>query len=424
MGHQPTFNSYRSAGNTSEIPIHILCVNQYYWPDGAATGQLLEDLAVDLVAAGHRLTVVASRSAYAAGGKLPRRDEHRGVAILRRGTGFGKRGTAARLADYLSFYAGAVAAMVRGPRVDLLFVESTPPLLVTAGALAGRLKGVPLVHVVQDLYPEVAEALGAIRRGGLLAGWLRCLHRWALRRCGRVVVLGEDMRERVRAYGVAEEAITVIPNWADLASLAHDPREVEALKADWGLRGKRVVMYSGNLGRAHTFRELLDAAEVLRERQDVAFLFVGAGDQMAPVQEEAERRGLVNVRFRPYQPRELLGRSLAVGDVHVITQKPETLGLVVPSKVYGILAVGRPVVFVGPREAEVARTLAASGAGVAVAPGDGGALATALLKFLDGPAGAAAGAAGLAWMRAKGDRPYRTATYARLFEEVIGENGR
>jgi glycosyltransferase involved in cell wall biosynthesis len=400
-------------------------VNQSYWPDPAATGQLLQDLAEDLAAAGHRVVVLTGRSAYSGGGSLPMRQEHRGVSVRRFAmTRFGRGSTTGRLADFLSFHLSVTWAMVRSGDVDVLFVESTPPLLVVAGLLAARLKGVPMVHVVQDLYPDVAEALGVLRRGSLLARALRRLNTWALRGATRIVVLGDDMAAALESYGIRDGKVTVIPNWADLAALAAPSEEVLALRQAWGVAGKRVAMYSGNFGLAHSFEEVLGAAERLRYRRDIAFLCVGDGAQWGALREAARDRGLDNIRFEPYQERARLGISLSVADVHIITQKPETLGLVVPSKVYGILAVGRPVVFAGPDRSEVARTIAACGAGQTVPPGDAVALSDGLLTYLDDSEKARrAGEAGRLWMEREGDRRHRTGAYRRLFEEVV-EKGR
>jgi glycosyltransferase involved in cell wall biosynthesis len=328
----------------------------------------------------------------------------------------------ARLWGYLSFYASAFAAMLALPKPDVLFVESTPPLIVVAAAVVACLRGVPLVHVVQDLYPEAAEALGALRQGGLVAGILRRIHRWALRRADRVIVLGRDMAVRVKlTSSVPSNKITVIPNWADLESLRHTPEDVARLKESWGLTGKRVVMYSGNLGRAHLFGEVLDLAERWRDRTDIVILCVGSGQGWNAVAAERDRRGLSNILLKPYQDRAALGASLACGDVHLITQRPETLGLIVPSKLYGIMAVQRPTVFLGPATSEVALTLSETGAGSVVAPGDVDGLEFLLLQYLYDPAAAArAGLAGRNYMGSEGDRRFRTAQYAEIFEEVAG----
>jgi glycosyltransferase involved in cell wall biosynthesis len=404
--------------------MRLLCVNQFYWPDVAATGQLLQDLCEDLTARGHAVTVLVGRAGYAGAESLRREDTHGGVVIIRRGpSGATRTSTTARLWGYLSFCASAFLAMLALPKPDVLFVESTPPLILVGAAVASRLRGVPLVHVVQDLYPEAAEALGALREGGFVAGFLRRMHRWALRQVDRVVVLGRDMAGRVeQTYLVPSNKIAVIPNWAELESLQYAQDDVARLKESWGLAGKRVVMYSGNLGRAHLFGEILTVAERWRDRRDIVFLCVGSGQGWSAVATERDRRGLSNILLKPYQDRVALGVSLACGDVHLITQRPETLGLIVPSKLYGVMAVGRPTVFVGPAASEVALTLIGTGAGSVVAPGDVDGLEEAILQYLDDSAAATgAGRSGRDYMGREGDRRFRTAQYAEIFEEVAGE---
>jgi glycosyltransferase involved in cell wall biosynthesis len=325
------------------------------------------------------------------------------------------------LRAYVGFLAGAFFKALRLPKPDVLLVESTPPLVVLAGAAISFLRRLPLVHVVQDLYPEVAEALGVIRRGGVLAWLLRRIHRLAIGRAGGVIVLGRDMRAiLVRDYSLEKARVTVIPNWADLAALTADEAAVAALKAHWGIAGKTVVMYSGNLGRAHTFDEVLSVAERWKGRPDVVFLFVGGGAHWDAVAGRARVQGLDNVVVKPYQERERLGVSLAVANVHLITQKAETLGLMVPSKLYGVLAVSRPVVFVGPAESEVALTLTETGSGKVVSPGDADALETALRGYVEDPQSARrAGSAGRRWMEAQGDRKFRTAKYAEILRAAV-----
>jgi glycosyltransferase involved in cell wall biosynthesis len=400
----------------------ILCVNQYYWPDVAATGQLLQDLAEDLSGAGHDVTVLCGQSSYTPGGaRTPARETHNGVNIIRcQGTRFGKRHVAGRLADYITFYFSVVWAMFMAPRPDVLFVESTPPLIVVGGALVSKLRRLPLVHIIQDLYPEVAEALGALRPGGILAGVLRRLHRRALRHCSAVVVLGRDMTRRVQdSYGLLPECLKVIPNWADVDALAVSADDVAALRAKWGVQGRKVVMYSGNLGRAHTFDEVLAVAERWKNKKDTIFLCIGAGQAWDQVKKQVLERGLDNVVLKPYQDRTSLGVSLSIGDVHLITQKPETLGLIVPSKLYGVMAVGRPVVYVGPKESEVALTLKDCKAGLTVAPGDVDGLERALAAYLDNPdMASSAGMAGRAYAKREFSRQVVTARYDALFNSI------
>jgi glycosyltransferase involved in cell wall biosynthesis len=175
----------------------------------------------------------------------------------------------------------------------------------------------------------------------------------------------------------------VIPNWADGALLRPEVRGANPLRAEWGLGDKFVVGYSGNLGRVHEFRTVLDAAEALRSQADIVFLFIGDGAQKAALATAAQERGLSNILFRPYQPREALGQSLGAADVHLVTLRPELEGLVVPSKFYGVAAVGRPTIFIGDPEGEIGSVVREARCGMCVQQGDGEGLAQAITTLRD-----------------------------------------
>lgn len=239
---------------------------------------------------------------------------------------------------------------------------------------------------LQDVFPEVAVVLGVKALGGRLGAWVCRLRDNSLRAAMMNVVLGERMAERVRARGVDADKVRVISNWADGEAITPIPAEANSLRAEWNLTGKFVVMYSGNMGRAHEYETILGAAALLLQDARFVFLFVGGGNQRGPLCSEVVCRGLTNVQFRPYQPREQLGLSLAVGDVHLISLRPELEGLIVPSKFYGVLAAGRPIVFVGAAGGEIALQVDRAGCGVAVAQGDVNGLADRLVRLADAPA--------------------------------------
>ena len=413
--------------NLNQSALRVLCVNQYYWPNAAATSQLLQDLAEDLVRAGHDVTVVCSRAPYVdeanehARGLRAAQETHNNVRILRvTGSKFGRSSGWGRVADYLTFYVSAVTTILRVKHVDVLLVETTPPLILIGSALAAWVRKVPIVHVVQDLYPEVAEALGIMKPGSIVSALFHHAHRWALCRCDVVVALGRDMAlELESAYRIPKGLLQIIPNWADGAALECQTSAITSLRKTWALGARKIVMYSGNLGRAHSYEEFLSVAQRWNLKEDVAFVFVGGGQSWWAAKRSAETLGLSNTRFLPYQQRGLLGASLALGDVHLVSQRPETTGLLVPSKLYGILAVGRPVVFVGSTGAEVARVLAEIGAGLTVEPGDVDGLESALHSFLSNSlACERAAEAGRDYMRRFGERGLRTQQYRRLLERA------
>jgi len=392
----------------------ILLLNQFFHPDHSATAQLATDLAEDLSARGHQVTVLAARGRYLGGGRLSARELHHGVEILRvRSTSLGKSSTARRLVDYLTFLCAAAWRVLLLPKADVVVCLSTPPLVATIAAALRAVRRVPFVFWLQDVYPDLAIEFGVVRRDGAVAGASRAVAEWTLRRADRVVVLGEAMAARVAAHGVPGPRIRVVPNWADGRCLVPlDPTKNRFIR-DHGLEGKRIVLYSGNMGRAHDLATLLGAARAMRARDDLVFLFIGDGDKRREV--EAAAAALPAVRILPYMPREQLSESLSSGDVHVVSQSTGTLGLLEPSKLYGAMAVGRPVLFIGPAGGEAAVTVARERLGEVVAPGDVAGAVAALERLLgDDEAGPRARAA---FERAY-DRPVRTAQLASILESA------
>lgn len=346
--------------------MHIVALNQVYTPDTAATAQLLNELAVGLVARGHEVTVVAA-------GTRSGREVLEGVEVVRvPATRLGKKTLLHRAADYASFYAGAFGALasVSRRRPDVYLALTTPPMIAAVPQLVA-LGRTPTVALVQDLYPDVAVALGAVTAGSPTHRAWAAATRASLSRAARVIALSEVMAEHLRGYGVKDERLEVIPNWA-LAELESMPKSTsgQSARLEYGLGDRFVVMYSGNHGAGHSFDTLLAAARRLRDRKDIAFVFVGDGVRKHEVESFVRREGLDNVKLFPLAPRERLAESLAAGDLHVVTMRDGLEGLIVPSKFYGILAASRPTLFIGPRTDSIARTVVSTGTGVAFDNGD------------------------------------------------------
>lgn len=336
----------------------LIFLNRFYWPDEPATAQLLTDLAEQLAARGRGIVVITSHPGSAA---VPWRETHHGVRIVRvGGTRWSRAGLAGKAADWGSFFTQALWRLLREVRCDDTVVAMTdPPLLAIGAWLVARLRGARMIHWVQDIYPELAMELTGQR---WLAG-LRPLRNAAWRQADGCVTLGAGMAGVLAAAGVAAERISVVPNWAP-AGLAPSPASATAaLRAEWGLTGKFVVAYSGNLGRVHDLAPVLAVAEALRGDPHVAFVFVGAGPQRAALEAAARQRKLDNVTFQPAQPRARLAESLALADVHLITLRPGCERYVFPSKLYGVTAVGRPVIFIGPADSDLAHVIRENGLG-------------------------------------------------------------
>ena len=403
----------------------IIFVNRYYAPDHSATSQLLTDLATAL-ARDHDVHVVTSRQRYGdAAASLPTRERIDGVAVHRvRATAFGRSNLPGRLLDYLSFYVAATfEVLTLARRGDVIVAMTDPPLMSIPARWAACIRGARLVNWLQDVYPEVAAALGVVTTRSLVGRILRGARTRSLRGAAASVVVGRAMQERVTSLEVDPSGIVFIPNWADGAALRPIAAGPHTLRAAWGLGDGLVVGYSGNFGRVHEFGTLLGAARTLRDRSDVAFLLVGDGAQMGALGAAVDEQQLSNVLFKPYQPRELLAQSLGAADVHIVSLRPELEGLVVPSKFYGIAAAGRPTIFIGDSQGEIGSLVRAAECGLCVRQGDVDGLVTAITTLRDDLAlRERMGANARTLFERHFDRPIAVAAWRTLLDSVAAHS--
>jgi glycosyltransferase involved in cell wall biosynthesis len=307
----------------------------------------------------------------------------RGVHVHRTWTShFGRQRLAGRALDYASFYVtsgGRLLRLLR--RGDTVVAKTDPPLISIAAAAIAKLRGARLVNWLQDVFPEVASHLGANPLPSWLDDGLKKLRDYSLSAAHTNVVLGTRMFEHLEARRVPRERIRIIENWADGDAVSPKSLESCELRARLGIADKFVVAYSGNLGRAHEFETLLNAAERLSMEQGIVFLMIGDGAKMRQLREVVTTRQLPNFHFLPYQPREQLADSLAAADVHLACLLPQLEGLIVPSKFYGTLAAGRPTIFIGDTDGELGRIIRSTQCGAAVAIGDVDGLAGAIQQL-------------------------------------------
>jgi colanic acid biosynthesis glycosyl transferase WcaI len=355
----------------------VLFINRVYPPSNGATGEMLRDLAVGLVSQGVEVTILC----MAERGTVDERID--GVRVVRIGGVFSRRNTLLRAAAYVFMIPSLLVRALLMRRTDAVVTMTDPPMLAVLGPMIAFFKRNRIIHWAQDLYPEVAEELGVLPRGSAATRLLREVSSIALRHSDAVVSIGRCMTARLRGRGVVYGRIREIPNWAP--PVAPVPPGENKFRASLGIGDAFVVAYSGNMGLAHEFDAVLDAASLLSGRRGV-FLMIGGGPRRADVEAEALRRGLGNMRFLPPQPRGDLAESLSAADAHLVTMRANLCGLVVPSKFYGVLAAGRPCLFVGPGDSEVARVIKESGAGRVLDPGDGEGLAAAIAGWMDDPA--------------------------------------
>lgn len=364
--------------------MRVIILNQFFYPDHSATGQLMTDLAESLVEQGVEVTALSGRGRYNGGESLSLSEEYKGVRIRRAwATSFGKGSLFGRLADYLSFYLGASRTLLRLPRHDIVMALTTPPLIGLIALIIGRLRDMRVVSLVQDVYPDVAVALGSLKKRNPATRLLDALNRFVLRKSDRIVVLGECMRERVAAKVGAENAdrIDVIHNWADGEEIRPLEGEENPFSMRHNLNGKFVILFSGNLGRVNEFETVLRSALTLRDRADIIFLFIGEGARASEIQTFSEAHNLGNIRMLPYEPRENLRYSLAAGHASLVTLADGLAGLSVPSKTYGILAAGRPILFVGDAQSSVARIVRDNNCGEIISSGDSDRLAQVITDW-------------------------------------------
>lgn len=330
--------------------MRILLLNQFFWPDAAPTGQLLAPLAEELARRGHQVTVLCGSSSYGAAiGDPPRNVEIVRIPDLP----FSKT-KLMRLASWGSFLVGATLRALLLPKQDVVLAMTTPPALSIIGRLLQLLRGSRFWIWEMDMYPDVAIGVGMLRENSLPARVIAALLNWPRRKATGILALGECMKQRIVAHGVKPERIHVAENWA-----VEDTGQAIAYPADGPLQ----VLYSGNLGLAHDVETICQVMHELREDRNIRFVFSGSGARRKQVESFAAERGLQNVLFRGFLSREAFAQLLADSHIGLITLLPACLGSVVPSKLYSLLAAGRPVLFLGPESALTARYAARLGCG-------------------------------------------------------------
>lgn len=346
----------------------ILLLNLYYPPDSSATAKMARAV-VDTVSTSHSVIVLCGRPSYDTperrAWRLSQSETSGATRILRVGsTAFPRFDMKKRLFNYLS-YAALTVPRSLFVDCDLVLAMTDPPFQGILGAFVAMLKGKPLVYNIRDLYPDMAVGGSIVGPGWLVRFWER-VHRWGLRRAAKVIVLGEDMRARIIGKGIEPSRVAVIRDGADLLppgapKPVPDPEVVRAIRGNFSF----VLLHAGNLGFYGAWSTLITAARKLAN-QGVGMIFVGDGAQRAEIQSAAQ--GASNIRFLDYFPASKIPSVLEAPDAHLVTVKRGLEGVVVPSKMYGILAAGKPIVAVAPKETDVVSLGRAQGFAVAADP--------------------------------------------------------
>jgi colanic acid biosynthesis glycosyl transferase WcaI len=337
------------------LHMRILILNQPFYPDLVATGQYAADLAVALSAAGHDVTVLCSARGYDDPTlRFAPHETWRGVTIVRVScTALGKATRARRATDFASYMLRCILRLISMGRFDVIVVLTTPPLISAVGAVWKALRGGRLIYWTMDLNPDEAIAAGWLAAGSFTARALRAIQNFSLRRSDHIVALDEFMRDRMVAAGTSFSSITVVPPWVQDDCVRFDEMGRTDFRKRHGLEGKFTVMYSGNHSPCHPLDTLMEAARQLEGNSEIVFAFVGGGSEFRKIQAHVATAGRKNILCLPYQPREQLAASLSAADLHVVVMGDAFVGIVHPSKIYNILALGTPVLYIGPARSHV-----------------------------------------------------------------------
>jgi len=360
--------------------MHVLLLNEYYPPDTSATAKMAAQVAESL-AKRHHVTVVAGRPSYDPDEYYPfawlRRDVRNDVVVERVGsTTYPRHRMRRRVTNYVTYLALAVPRAL-AIRPDVVLAMTDPPIAGIAGAWIARLSGRPFVYNIRDLYPDMAIGGDIVRPSRWVERWEK-MHRNALRRAARVIVLGDDMRARILAKGVPPERVVVVRDGTSFPSTmpAQDDPIVQEIRCGFSF----VAVHAGNLGFYGAWDTLLKAAEILRN-ENTGLVFIGDGANRAAMR-TATLNG-ANVRFLPFRPADQVPHVMMAGDLHIVTVRRGLEGVVVPSKLYGILAAGRPVLAVADAKSDAARIVIESGSGTVADPDDPAAVAAAIRELRD-----------------------------------------
>jgi glycosyltransferase involved in cell wall biosynthesis len=365
----------------------VLLLCQHFYPEMISTGKLMTELAGALTHRGWRIEVVCAQPSLVLAGenlRVPSDLTYEGIHVKRVGALGSHRTLLSRAMFAATYSAASLARGLRGSRGARGVVLTTnPPFLGLVAWLLRKIRALPYVLIVHDVYPEIAVRLGVVRSGSFAERLWERMSRLMLNEAASVVVIGRDMQKLILAKMRPDRQARVqcIPNWSDELCVSPVPVERNRFARENGLGGRFVVQYSGRMGRTHNLEPLLEAAELLKD-EPMVFQFVGDGAKREELYLNAQSRRLSNVVFLPYQPNERLGELLSAADISVVCLESQFTGLSVPSKTYGVMAAGRPILaFVDP-ESEIGRTILENDCGMVLPDPTGRAVADALLTLL------------------------------------------
>ena len=352
---------------------NIVFVLQHFYPEMAGSALRLAELADGLSKKKFEVTVFTGIPTYSDFLNVPKIETRAHLMIYRFGIlKLNKNSRSGRILTSIDFFASALIQLMKRNKDELLLVGSDPPFLCLIGWLLNKIRGQKFILHIADLYPEIAVELGYLKRGGVLEHLWNQMNRICISKAERVITVGNFMKQRLlereKQNGNAEQRIEVIQNWEDEELIQPLAKEDNWFAREHHLLKKTVVLYAGNMGLAHDLVSVFEAARILATEKDILFLFVGGGGQQKHLTALKEKNHLENITFLPYQPREYSRFVLTAGDIGLVTMKPRTEGLCVPSKFYSTLASGLAVLAVVPKKTEVAELIDVCQCGICVEP--------------------------------------------------------
>jgi colanic acid biosynthesis glycosyl transferase WcaI len=410
---------------------HVLILTQVFPPDAVSTAQIMGDLAVDLVAKGHRVTVLttcphynrdeeaeASQPLEECWGPLLKRSGFHGATVLHTAMPQKSKGVWRRIFAWMGFHAISTVAGMAIPRGVDVVITPSPPLTIGLSAwLLGLFHRCPYIYNVQEIYPDIAIRLGALK-DGLAARALFRLERFVYRHAARITVIAPNMRENLLAKGTPPQKVEVIPNFVDVEQLGPAPKDNPFSQAH-GLAHSFVVGYAGNMGPAQGLETLVEAAHLLRAKQEIKFLFMGNGTLQDALRKDIEEREIENVVFLPYQPYSIMAMAYGAADLNVVPLAATTGGDALPSKVYRIMACAGPVLAITEKGSDLAALVESVGCGYCCQPGNAALLAETILAAYEAREGLAAlGTAGRVCVEQKYSRLAVTGRYEELVRSL------
>lgn len=352
----------------------LMILSQYFYPDLAATGQLLTELAEDLISYGYNIKVLTTKPSYYKNKEKYLKEEiYRGIDIYRvSATKFNKNMMIGRLCNFLSYFISVSFKLLFSKNKYPLLIVSNPPFLPLLGFLLKKIKNQRYIYLVHDIYPDIAIRLGYLKKNSIIVKIWNQIHYRILKKAEEIIVLGDFMVEKLKEkyQDLDNNKIKIIHNWADEKKILPIKKGENWFVKKYHLSNKIVILYSGNIGLFQDLKSIIKTAERLKNHDDILFLFIGDGGGLKELKRIAKENNLTNVKFLPYQLKKDLSYSLSAADISIVTMEKGIEGLAVPSKLYGILASGRAVLGLVGKNCEVADIVKDAKCGFRIDQGD------------------------------------------------------